>query len=77
MLFSVNKLNAQVTNVESFEGTTFVPTGWTNLNVSGTNTWTRVTAGTSPTQTPHTGVGEAKFNSFSTALTVLSGSSKI
>ncbi len=67
MLFSVNKLNAQVTNVESFEGTTFVPTGWTNLNVSGTNTWTRVTAGTSPTQTPHTGVGEAKFNSFSTA----------
>ncbi|MBI1836651.1 MAG: T9SS type A sorting domain-containing protein [Flavobacteriia bacterium] len=57
--------NSQTTNTESFDGTTFVPTGWTNLLVSGTNTWTRVTSGTSPTQAPHTGVGEAKFNSYS------------
>lgn len=66
MLFSANKLNAQVTNTESFDGATFVPTGWTNLNVSGTNTWIRVTTGTTPTQTPHTGTGEAKFNSYTT-----------
>jgi hypothetical protein len=48
---------SQVNNTESFDGTTFVPTGWTNLLVSGTNTWTRVTAGTFPTQTPRTGLG--------------------
>lgn len=57
---------AQVNYTESFDGTTFVPTGWTNLLVSGTNTWTRVTAGSFPTQTPHSGAGEAQFNSFST-----------
>lgn len=61
---SIN-LFSQVTYTESFDGTTFVPTGWTNLAVSGSNTWTRVTAGTFPTQSPHSGVGEAKFNSFS------------
>jgi len=49
---------------ESFDGTTFPPSGWTSFLVSGTNTWTRVTSGTSPTQTPHSGVGEAKFNSY-------------
>ena len=57
--------NAVVSNSESFDGVTFVPAGWTNLLTSGTNTWTRVTAGTTPTQTPHSGAGEAKFNSYS------------
>ncbi len=56
---------SQVAYTESFDGTTFVPTGWSNLLVSGSNTWTRITAGTFPTQTPHSGVGEAQFNSFS------------
>jgi hypothetical protein len=55
---------SQVNNTESFDGTTFVPTGWTNLLVSGTNTWTRVTAGTFPTQSPRSGLGEARFNSY-------------
>lgn len=66
LLFSVNQLKAQVTNTEGFEGTTFVPTGWTNENVSGTNLWSRVTAGTTPSQTPHTGAAEAKFDSYNT-----------
>jgi hypothetical protein len=56
---------SQINYTESFDGTTFVPTGWTNLLVSGTNTWTRVTAGTFPTQSPRTGLGEARFNSYS------------
>ena len=56
-------LNSQVINNESFDGTTFVPSGWVNLNVSGTSTWTRETSGTSPIQTPHSGAAEAKFNS--------------
>lgn len=60
------KSYAQITYSESFDGTTFVPTGWTNLLVSGSNTWTRVTAGSFPTQAPHSGAGEAQFNSFTT-----------
>jgi hypothetical protein len=31
---------------QSFEATTFVPTNWTNLFTSGSNTWARVTTGT-------------------------------
>jgi len=56
---------AQVVLTEGFDGTTFVPTGWTDLLVSGSNTWSRVTAGTFPTQAPQSGAGEAMFNSFS------------
>ena len=59
------RLNSQVINTESFDGSTFVPSGWINLFVSGSSTWTRQTAGTYPTQAPHSGAGEAKFNSFS------------
>ncbi len=50
---------------ESFDGATFVPTGWTNFLTSGTNTWTRVTAGTFPTCAPQSGAGMAQFNSYS------------
>ena len=60
---SVNKSNAQIIYNESFDGTTFVPTGWTYL--SGNPSWLRVTAGTYPVQSPHSGPGEARFNSFS------------
>lgn len=56
---------SQINYTESFDGTTFVPTGWTNLLVTGTNTWTRVPAGTFPTQSPRSGLGEARFNSYS------------
>jgi hypothetical protein len=55
---------SQVVFTESFDGATFVPTGWTNLLVSGTNTWSRVTSGTFPTQAPRSGSAQAKFNSF-------------
>ena len=58
-------ITAQVVTTESFDGATFVPPTWTDLLVSGTNTWSRVTAGTSPTQSTHSGSGEAMFNSFS------------
>ena len=55
-------LKAQVLLTESFDGLTFVPVGWNNILTSGTNTWTRVTSGTFPTQATHSGAGEAKFN---------------
>ncbi|MBS1635341.1 MAG: T9SS type A sorting domain-containing protein [Bacteroidetes bacterium] len=58
-------IHAQTTYTESFDGTGFVPGGWTDLLISGSNTWSRVTAGTSPTQATHSGAGEAMFNSFS------------
>ena len=49
---------------ESFDGATFPPTGWA-ISSTSTLAWSRVTAGTFPTQTPHSGAGEAQCNSFS------------
>lgn len=59
------KLHGQTLITESFDGTTFPPAGWSTLVTTTGNTWTRVTAGTNPTNTPHSGAGEAKFNSYS------------
>ena len=50
---------------ESFDGTTFPPMCWDNIQVSGTGLWKRVTAGTYPTCSPHSGAGMTQFNSFS------------
>lgn len=64
-LFFVNSAKSQIyLATESFDGTTFVPTGWTNFLTSGSNTWTRVTAGTFPTCATQSGAGMAKFNSY-------------
>ncbi|MBI5403847.1 MAG: T9SS type A sorting domain-containing protein [Ignavibacteriae bacterium] len=49
---------------ESFDGTTFPPTGWLNTQISGTGLWTRVTAGVYPTCTPHSGAGMTSFASY-------------
>lgn len=49
---------------ESFDGTTFPPTGWTRSTTTGL-VWSRVTAGTFPSQSPHSGAGEANVNSWS------------
>jgi photosystem II stability/assembly factor-like uncharacterized protein len=49
---------------ESFDGATFPPTGWSNIQVSGTGLWTRETSGTYPTCTPHTGAGMTSFASY-------------
>jgi hypothetical protein len=62
---AISGLNAQVTNSQSFDGTTFPPTGWANTQVSGSGLWSRVTTGTNPTQTPRSGAGEAMFNCYS------------
>lgn len=48
---------------ESFDGTTFPPTGW--VTTPGTDaTWSRLTAGTHPVVAPHSGAGLAMFNSW-------------
>ena len=57
-----------VTLSESFNGTTFPPTGWDTVRMYGTTTnagWMRVTSGTYPTCTPHSGAAMAEYNSFS------------
>jgi uncharacterized repeat protein (TIGR01451 family) len=51
--------------VESFDATTFPPTGWGQTPVVGTYLWIRATAGTYPTIAPHSGAGMAEWNSFS------------
>lgn len=52
---------------ESFDGTTFPPTGWQTFVTRGTSTrvWERVTSGTNPTTSPHSGSGMAYYNSYS------------
>ena len=52
---------------ESFDGTTFVPSGWAQgiVSSSTSRTWARVTSSTSPTCSPNSGAGMARYNSFS------------
>lgn len=50
---------------ESFDNATFPPTGWLNLQESGTGLWARATSTTYPSGfIPHSGAGLARFNSF-------------
>jgi hypothetical protein len=58
---------AQTVVTESFDGTTFPPTGWTIALYKGTSTvnWARVTSGSYPTNTPHTGAAMAQYNCYS------------
>ncbi len=52
---------------ESFDATTFPPTGWQNIKTGGTDTrvWDRVISGTNPSCSPHSGAGMAYYNSYS------------
>ncbi len=49
---------------ESFDGTVFPPTGWSNTQVSGSGLWARAIAGTDPVCAPHSGAGMAHYNSY-------------
>jgi hypothetical protein len=67
MLF-LNPYNtdAQVLISESFDGSTFTPTGWTIVPGSTALTWGRYTVGAHPTTVnPHSGAGMAGCNSWS------------
>ena len=54
---------AQTLN-ESFDGTTFPPAGWQNIQVGGSGLWKRVTSGVEPICSPHSGAGMAEYNSY-------------
>jgi hypothetical protein len=55
---------------ESFDGATYPPTGWTEIVITNTNTapltglWERVTTGTDPICTTHSGAGMLKYNTW-------------
>ena len=55
------KVKAQVVSNESFDNTTFLPTGW--ASVGSTTLWSRRTTGTFPTCTPQSGAGMVRFSS--------------
>ncbi|MCX6283744.1 MAG: T9SS type A sorting domain-containing protein [Bacteroidetes bacterium] len=54
---------AQTLN-ESFDGATFPPAGWQNIQVLGSGLWKRVAAGVDPSCSPHSGAGMAEYNSY-------------
>jgi hypothetical protein len=60
-IFIFSEANAQIVNKESFDNTTFLPSGWSA--VGNTNLWSRRTTGTFPTCTPSSGVGMVRFAS--------------
>jgi hypothetical protein len=50
--------------LESFDGATFPPTGWTQTQLSGTGLWDRQTTGTNPTCSPQSGAGMIRYNCY-------------
>ncbi len=63
LLLTIGQFNfsaiGQITLSESFDGATFLPTGWSSV---GTSTlWSRRTTGTFPTCANHSGAGMARF----------------
>ena len=64
LMFTLKSAQSQVLFTESFDNLIFPPTGWTDILTSGTNVWSRVGAGTFPNQLPHSGGGQAKFNTY-------------
>lgn len=59
---------AQVVTTESFDATTFPPSGWMIKPPLAQNIWIRVTTGTVPTASTHSGAGMARFRSSSQAV---------
>ena len=53
--------------MQGFNAVIFPPLGWKNEKISGTGSglWDRVTSGSYPSCTPHSGAGMARFNAFS------------
>jgi len=63
LIFSF-ELIGQTLNTQSFDNSTFPPTGWGLFSPTGAY-WNRSTSGSNPTTTPHSGVGMAFYYSYS------------
>jgi len=66
ILSSLNNISkAQVVYNESFDSTTFPPTGWTDSIAAGTLNWVRVTTTSYPSgYPPHSGSGMASYDCY-------------
>jgi hypothetical protein len=64
LILVVKTINAQTYFLESFDGETFPPSGWTQTQVSGTGLWERWTTGTTPNCTPYSGAGMLGYYSY-------------
>jgi CARDB len=63
-----NKMFSQIVLNESFDGVTFVPAGWYKAKIfpasfPASGQWERITAGTNPVLSPHSGAAMARFDS--------------
>ena len=63
-LLFAGKVAGQTYLLESFDGETFPPNGWTQTQLSGTGLWERWTLGTTPNCSPYSGSGMLGFKSF-------------
>jgi hypothetical protein len=68
IILFTNGTFSQIVLNESFDGTTFVPAGWYKAKIypasfPASGQWERVTAGTNPVLSPHSGAGMARFDS--------------
>jgi len=63
-LCTTNKSFAQSYLCESFDGSTFPPSGWTQSYYSSSYPWIRITSGSFPSASPHSGSGFAEFDSW-------------
>jgi gliding motility-associated-like protein len=64
---SVFQLRSQILLTQSFDATSFPPTGWTTATGGTGSTraaWSRVANGANPSNTPHSGAGQAKLNGY-------------
>jgi len=65
LLLWAGTVNGQTYFLESFDGETFPPTGWSQTQVSGTGLWERFTEGNFPSCSPYSGAGMAGYRSVS------------
>ncbi|MDD5363100.1 MAG: BNR-repeat neuraminidase N-terminal domain-containing protein, partial [Ignavibacteria bacterium] len=62
---SLPSFSPKSTVTESFDGTTFPPLGWFDSVLVGSTHFVRVTTGSNPTCSPHSGAGMSQFYSYS------------
>lgn len=63
LILNTASLSAQIVQSESFDGTTFLPAGWTSIYSGPTLYFTRQTTGTFPSCAPNSGAAMGRFNS--------------
>ncbi len=64
--FSLQLVKSQVNRCQSFDGTSFPPSGWTATIINGSYNWQRATSSRYPSgYTPYSGAGMAEYQSWS------------